>query len=168
LIPHEATSTSPAATYARALTLGVVTGLRSMTGLAALALAAQPERPHPLLAHAPSPWRLLATRQALAGFGLAAAGEYVGDKLPFTPGRLQPLQLTGRLCLGAIAGAIVCRAAERSPVLGAMLGALGALGGSLAGYRYRTELARRLGAPDLPLALAEDAIAIVVALAVTK
>ena len=95
-------------------------------------------------------------------------GEYVGDKLPITPSRLQPLQLAGRLGLGAVCGAIACRAADRSPILGGMLGALGALGGSVAGYRYRTDLARRLGAPDLPLAIAEDATAIAVALAATK
>ena len=167
MTPQEKTN-SPAATYARALTLGVVSGLRSMTGMAALALASQPERPYPLLAHTPPPWRLLGTRAALVGFGLAAVGEYVGDKLPFTASRLHPLQLSWRLGLGATAGAITCRAAGLSPIVGGALGALGALGGSLAGYRYRTDLARLTGAPDLPLALAEDATAIGIALAATK
>ena len=37
------TRTDPYATYARALTLGVVTGLRSQTGLAAIALKRETE-----------------------------------------------------------------------------------------------------------------------------
>lgn len=154
---------SPAATYARALALGVVSGLRSMTGLAALAVASRPGRPRPLVADLPAPWRLFGTRGALLGFGLAAVGEYVGDKLPATPSRLEPLPLTGRLVIGATTGATICRAKGASPVVGGVLGALGALGGAYAGYRYRTDLARLTGAPDLPLALLEDGAAIAIA-----
>jgi uncharacterized membrane protein len=163
----EPTTTSSAA-YARALTLGVVTGLRSMTGLAALALAAQPNGPYAHLAQAPAPWRLISTRPALALFGLAAAGELVGDKLSITPPRTKPGPLAVRMSNGALAGAITCRALGHSPVLGGLLGALGAVGGSFAGYTYRVRAARLTGAPDLPLALIEDATTVGIALATAR
>lgn len=154
-----ATQAAPLATYARALILGVVTGLRSMAALARLTFAAQPERDRPLLAAAPEPWRRLGTRPALAGIGLATAGEVVGDKLSATPPRTQPGPLAIRLIAGGLAGAIACRAAGRSPLLGAALGAAGAFLGSHAGYQYRTRAARATGAPDLALALLEDCAA---------
>jgi uncharacterized membrane protein len=164
----EARSADPTATYVRALTLGVVSGLRSMTGLAAVALAAQPDGPYASLAEAPAYWRWIATRAGLAGFGLAAAGEFVGDKLSITPARTTPPSLAGRLGCGALAGAIVCRAVGHSPVIGGALGAVGALIGTFAGYNYRVSVARSTGIPDLPLALVEDATAVAVALGVTR
>lgn len=164
----ETAASDPIVTYARALTLGVATGLRSMTGLAALALAARPEGPQRQLSHAPAPWRWLAARPALVGFCLAALGEYVGDKLSITPARTTPGPLAGRIVFGAIAGAVACRAGGSSALLGGVIGALGALGGSFAGYTYRTEVAKRTGAPDLPLAIAEDATTILLALAATR
>lgn len=145
--------------YARALTFGAVTGLRSMTAIAALALASQPARPHPFLGEAGTPWNLLTSRGAAVAFGLGAVGEYVGDKLPSTPGRLQPLPLGGRVAFGALTGAASCRAAGLSPAVGGALGALGALGGSAAGFVLRTVLAPRLGLPDFPVALLEDGLA---------
>jgi uncharacterized membrane protein len=163
----ESTTTSSAA-YARALTLGVVTGLRSVTGLAALALAAQPNGPYAHLAQAPAPWRLISTRPALALFGLAAAGEFAGDKLSITPPRTEPAPLAERMACGALVGAITCRALGHSPTIGGALGALGALGGSYGGFIYRTQVARLTGAPDLPLAIVEDAAAVGIALATTR
>jgi uncharacterized membrane protein len=164
----DTTTTAPIAAYARALTLGVVTGLRSQTGLAAIALAAQPGGPYASLAQAPTPWRLISTRASLITLALAAAGEFVGDKLSVTPDRTKPLPLTGRLAFGALAGGLACRALGHSAAIGGALGALGALGGSFGGYTYRTGTARLTGAPDLPLAIAEDATAAGVALAATR
>ncbi len=151
----------PDIAYARALTFGTITGLRSMTAIAALAIASQPERPHPFLKQDTSPWRWLGSRGSLGVFGLGAVGEYVGDKLSQTPGRLQPVPLGGRIAFGALTGAASCRAAGLSTVVGGALGALGALGGSAAGFALRTIIGPRLSLPDLPLALLEDAAAIV-------
>jgi uncharacterized membrane protein len=136
-----------------------------VTGLAALALAAQPNGPYAKLAQAPSPWRSISTRPALIALGLASAGEFVGDKLSITPPRTKPAPLIERMGCGALVGALTCCAVGHSPAIG---GALGALGGSFGGYTYRVQAARLTGAPDLPLALAEDATAVIVALAVTR
>jgi uncharacterized membrane protein len=140
-------------TYARTFALGAATGLRSATPLAAISLAAQPERPHPLLRGIEQPWSRFATRPALYLTGLGALGEYLGDKLPFTPPRTTPAPLGGRIAFGSLVGSAVSRAAGQSP-------ALGALGGSLAGYAYRNAIATRTKLPDLPFALLEDAVAI--------
>lgn len=164
----DSAKTSAVAAYGRALTLGVVSGLRSMTGLAAVALAAQPGGPYAALAEAPAYWRWIATRAGLAGFGLAAAGELVGDKLSITPDRTTPPALAGRLGCGALAGALACRAVGHSPAIGGALGAIGALIGTFVGYNYRVKVASSTGLPDLPLALAEDATAVVVALNATR
>jgi uncharacterized membrane protein len=164
----DARTADPTTTYARALILGMVSGLRSMTGLATLALATQPDGPYASLAEAPPQWRWIATRAGLAGFGLAAVGEFVGDKLSITPDRTTPPALAGRLGCGALAGAITCRAVGHSPAIGGALGATGALIGTFAGYTYRVRVARSTGMPDLPLALVEDATAVVVALGVTR
>lgn len=147
--------------YARALTFGTISGLRSMTAIAALVIASQPERPHPFLPQDTSPWHWLGSRGALVACGLGAVGEYVGDKLPQTPSRLQPAPLGGRIAFGALSGAASCRAAGHSPTVGGALGALGALGGSAAGFALRTIIGPRLGLPAFPLALLEDAAAIV-------
>ena len=43
---------------------------------------------------------------------------------------------------------------------GAIIGALGAVAGTLGGYRARTGLVRKLGVPDFVVALAEDIVAV--------
>jgi uncharacterized membrane protein len=141
----------------------MISGLRSMTGVAALALASQAERPRPFLAQTETPWNLLSSRAAAAIFGLGAVGEYVGDKLPLTPGRLEPLPLGGRVAFGALTGAASCKAAGQSPIVGAALGAFGAVGGAAAGFALRTIVAPRLGLPDFPVALLEDGLTVAAA-----
>lgn len=148
------------ATYGRAFALGAATGLRAATAIAVLTLAAQPDRPHPLLRGSEQPWSRLTTRPALYLTGLFALGEYVGDKLPATPSRTSPAPLSGRIAFGALVGSTVSRAQGQSPAIGAALGALGALGGSFAGYAYRHAITTRTKLPDLPFALLEDAAAI--------
>ena len=148
------------ATYGRAFALGVATGLRSATALAVMSLAAQPERPRPLMRGIEQPWSRLGTRPALSITGLFALGEDVGDKLPATPSRTAPAPLGGRIAFGSLVGSAISRAEGQSPALGAALGALGALGGSFAGYAYRNAIATRTKLPDLPFALLEDAVAI--------
>jgi len=50
--------------------------------------------------------------------------------------------------------------------VGAAAGGLGAVVGTLAGYRARTGIVRALGVRDFPVALAEDIVAVVTALLV--
>jgi uncharacterized membrane protein len=132
---------------ARAVLFGLATGGRSTSGLAALAL-----NDRPFASAGGSRWarRLAAT---------AAVGEFVGDKLPQTPSRLQPAGLVPRLGLGAVTGAVLTRregGSRNRAVLAGALGLLGATAGSRLGVSWRQLAAQRFGR-DLPGALIEDA-----------
>ncbi len=88
--------------YLRAAAIGAATGGRTFTGVVTLTLTSasgvtrQPEA-------------FLADRRVKALVTVAAAQEYVIDKLPRTPSRLQPVALVARVIAAAGAGAMVAR-----------------------------------------------------------
>ena len=148
------TSAPGPSAVARPLLLGIVTGLRSQLGVAVLAWS-EPESTGETRA-----LRLLRSRSGRAVAGLAAAGELVGDKLPSTPSRLNPLVLGSRLATGAAVGALsVGSRDKRTVAVASVLGVAGAAAGSYAGAAYRKALPARTHTPDLPWAVAEDAVA---------
>ncbi len=100
-----------------------------------------------------------ATRYILS---LLALGELVNDKLPKTPSRTVPPQFIARIVTGAFSGAVL-GASRDSLVGGLVAGAIGAVAGTLGGSAARTSLARMAG-KDLPIAILEDAVAILGAL----
>ena len=131
----------------RATLLGLATGGRSTSALAALTLTNSSSG-----GVLGSPWTRRLAR-------LAATGELVGDKLPQTPSRLQPEGLAPRLAFGAAAGAILTNREGGSRGRTALAGALGLLGaaaGSRLGASWRQVAGRQFG-KDLPGALIEDA-----------
>ena len=130
--------------------LGIVTGLRSMLGLALLSWIAPP-----------APW--IASIWARIILALAAVGELVADKLPKTPSRLAPGPLTGRVVIGAVIGGLLTNQVHAAVWLGAIVGAVGALAGSFGGNKIRGALGRKTGAKDLWFALGEDVLAIALA-----
>jgi uncharacterized membrane protein len=138
-----------------ALLIGVVAGLRSMTAPAVVAWAA-------VLG-----WiNLHATWASWMGYVITAViitvlaiGELVVDKLPKTPARTAPAVFAGRIVLGGFAGAVIGAAWHWTfTALGA--GVIGAALGTLGGYQARTRLVAVSGGRDLPIALLEDAVAI--------
>jgi uncharacterized membrane protein len=138
----------------RTATLGFVGGLRSVMPLAIL--AAYLEREGPDIADGGWAIDVLASPGGAFALGLAAIGEVVADKLPFVPSRLEPMPLAGRIVLGGTAGALASLAEGRTSDSGALVGSVGALLGSLAGYALRTN--RVVPLPPLVLALGEDAL----------
>jgi uncharacterized membrane protein len=139
-----------------AFAIGVVAGLRSMTAPAAVAWAARLGWLH-----------LDDTPLAFLGSGVAAyvftalmIGELVADKLPRTPSRTRPGPFVGRIVSGGLAGAALIAGTGGSLALGALLGAIGAVAGTLGGYTARTRLVRVLAVPDYVVALGEDILAI--------
>jgi len=90
---------------------------------------------------------------------LLAIGELVTDQLPQTPSRKTPMQFGARIVLGALTGALLM---PGSWIIGALLGAVGAIIGTLAGAEVRAYLAKSFGR-DLPAALIEDVLAVVLA-----
>ncbi|WP_405592170.1 hypothetical protein [Streptomyces sp. NBC_01190] len=140
--------------------IGLVSGLRSQSGVAAVALTTDSSATG-------RPGSLLAGRKATAVSVTAALGELVGDKLPRTPSRLAPGGLLPRLALGAFAATLLA-ARERpgAPALpllpAAAIGATAAFAGARAGARWRQAAADR-GLPDWPAALLEDAATLALA-----
>ncbi len=98
--------------------------------------------------------------------GLAAA-ELVGDKLPATPSRLEPGALGARFISGALCGAAMSSSRKKSLIQGAIFGAIAAVAAAYAGYHIRQTLVKRYDLPDTAVALAEDAVALGSALAIT-
>lgn len=142
---------------ARAFLAGVATGLRSQATLPVLARAVREGR-FDVGATAPYSWLRSETVGWLAA--LAAAGEMVIDKLPFTSARIEPGPLAGRLAFGALAGSVIASAGGCPLLSGVLTGAAGALGGSFAGYWARSRAVESMGLADPAVALCEDAIAI--------
>jgi uncharacterized membrane protein len=146
----------------RAGLLGWATGGRSLIGGAALAVT------NPAAGTAAGSWldRRATTRVAV----LASASEFVGDKLPMTPSRLQPQGLIPRLVLGGLGGAVLTHREGHSTAVAAAaagLGAVGAFVGAHAGATWRRVGAARLGR-DLPAALVEDAVVLAAAAVATR
>lgn len=96
---------------------------------------------------------------------ILALGELVTDQLPSTPSRRVPMQFGARLVTGAFAGAVLATGAVVNPTAWVVVGAIGAalIGaviGTLGGAEARQRLVAATGGHDLPVALVEDAIAI--------
>jgi uncharacterized membrane protein len=89
-----------------------------------------------------------------------ALGELVNDKLPKTPSRTVPPQFIVRILMGGFSGAAI-GLAKGSWIVGAVAGAVGAVVGTLGGAAFRRTLVKAIGGKDLPIALLEDAIAII-------
>jgi len=97
---------------------------------------------------------------------ILALGELVTDQLPSTPSRRVPMQFGARLVTGAFSGAVLATGAVFNPTAWVVLGAIGAalvgaVIGTLGGAAARQKLVAATGGRDLPVALVEDAIAIV-------
>jgi uncharacterized membrane protein len=123
----------------RSFAIGAATGLRSMTGPAAVAGSAGWGRILPLL----------------------ALGELVVDKLPAVPARTIPPALAVRAIAGALAGRALSAAGGGNLIAGTVAGAVGAVAGSYAGTAYRDFAGRHM--PPMLAALLEDGAAIALA-----
>lgn len=138
-----------------ALLIGVVAGLRSVTAPAAVAWAA-------LLKwiNLDGTWvSWLGHPVTVAVITVLAVLELIADKLPATPDRTAVVSFTARIVLGAFAGAVIGTAWGYTwGGLGA--GVVGAVLGTLGGYEARTRLAAARDGHDLPIALLEDAVAV--------
>ncbi len=125
-----------------ALGIGFVSGLRTMTSLAALALA-----------RGVGIWGVV--------LGLAALGEYVADASPNIPSRTALPSIVIRPLSGALAGWFITAWHGGSPVAGAVVGVIGALVGTYGGHAARVAAIAKIGA--LPAAIVEDLVAIALA-----
>ena len=139
------------------LLLGVVTGMRSMTAIAALCWAIWlgfiPE-------YGWATWP--AHFFVVILFTLAAFGEYYVDTLPKTPRRTDIGPALARVVIGALIGALAATAIHEPLAGGIIFGAIGAIIGTWGGFFVRMSVAR-VFRRDLPAALLESVSAIVIA-----
>ena|ERR1700761_4401096 len=136
------------------LLIGGICGLRSMTAPALIAWGARLGWLH----LGSGFFSFFANQISLIIFSLFAVGELIADKLPFIPPRTQPGPLIVRIVFGALCAAALGVSASVSPVVAGIIGGLGAIAGSFAGYNFRRALSSKI--PDLLLALVEDAVAV--------
>ncbi|MES2392281.1 MAG: DUF4126 family protein [Acidobacteriota bacterium] len=137
-----------------AVLIGIIAGLRAITAPAAISWAAK-------LGWLPLDGTFLAFLGATVTpwiFSALALGEIVNDKLPATPSRKIPPQFITRIVTGAFSGAAIGMGFDMLWT-GLVGGAIGAVIGTLGGSAFRGWLAGVFG-KDLPVALIEDAIAI--------
>jgi uncharacterized membrane protein len=144
---------------ALALGIGFVTGLRSLTGPAAVSWAAHLG----WLDLRDSSLSFMGSILTVVILSLAALAEYVADKLPTTPSRTKPGPLIGRIVLGGLSGACLSVSAQQSWLPGAVMGGIGAVIGAFAGYEIRSRLVSGLRVKDIAIAIPEDLVAIVLA-----
>lgn len=139
------------------LLLGVVTGMRSMTAIAALAWAVWlgliPEQGWPT-------W--IGHLVVVIVLTICALGEYVADTKPKTPRRTDFGSAVFRVVIGALVGAMAAAAIDEPVAGGVIFGAGGAIIGTWGGFFVRMTVARILRR-DLPAALLESASAIALA-----
>ncbi|RXH58487.1 DUF4126 family protein [Granulicella sibirica] len=139
--------------------LGFATGLRTMTPMAILCWFAY-FKALPL----DGTWGFWAANLISAIiFTVLAVGELIGDKLPRTPDRTDVVPLLARLFFGALVGGLAAVGAAGSQFEGILLSLIGAAAGTFVGFMFRRFFAHHHG-NDLPVALGEDAIAILFAL----
>ncbi|MDQ4126689.1 MAG: DUF4126 family protein [Actinomycetota bacterium] len=148
----------------KALGLGAICGLRSMSGPAFVSRAA-------------ANGSLPLDRTALSFLGsprvsktllVMALGELVVDKLPATPSRTALPPLLGRAASGTLVGAALFASDGRRVAAGAVLGSTAAVAAAFAGERLRVLAGEKTGLPDPVVALAGDAIALLGGLRLLK
>jgi uncharacterized membrane protein len=139
------------------LLLGVATGMRSMTAIAALSWAVWlgliPEQG----------WAMWIGHLVVAILlTICALGEDVADTLPKTPRRTDFGPAVLRVVIGALVGAMAAVAIDEPVAGGVIFGAGGAIIGTWGGFFVRMTIAR-IFRRDLPAALLESASAIALA-----
>jgi uncharacterized membrane protein len=144
--------------------IGLVAGLRSLTAPAAVSWAARLG----WLDLQGSPFSFMGSTAAVVVLSIFAVAELVADKLPGTPSRTRPGSLIGRIVMGALCGACLSMSAGQSIPVAAVLGGIGAVIGTFGGYEIRRRVVGGLKVRDLPVAIAEDLVAIGLALLIVS
>ena len=147
-------SSSTALTYAQAIGLGAVAGMRTMSAPALLSYAATTGQDEGL---SETP---LASQNVSKTLGLLAIGEMITDKLPGIPDRTSAPSLAARAASGAFAGAVIFKSRKKKIGIGAAVGALEAVASAFAFFHLRREAGKQLNVPDPVVAIAEDALVV--------
>lgn len=159
---------TPTMLYVLCVVIGGVSGLRSLTGIAIVSIAAQRGWPHMTWLHLGATGLAFLEKPVwMYVFAFAALCELVADKLPFVPPRIQAGPLVWRFLTGGVCAAALALAAGLPWIFPAGVGGVAAVIGAHIGYWLRRSITSR-NVKDLPVALLEDATAILLALFVVS
>lgn len=140
--------------YAKAALIGIVAGMRSLSAPAITASKLSTRRRW----ESNKALDLIESPMARYSLSVLAAGELIGDKLPFTPPRTDLLPQAFRFFSGAICGAAIADDEGEEPLVGAIIGGIAAIGSCHAAYHIRKAIADGSGIPDAVTAVGEDAL----------
>jgi uncharacterized membrane protein len=144
--------------------IGGASGLRSLTGIAMVTIVAQRGWPHLGWLHlGGTGLSFLGTPIAMYVFVVLAIAELIADKMAFMQPRIQAGPLAARFVLGALCGSALALAAGMPWIFPAAVAGATAVVAAYAGYWLRRTITSH-GVKDLPIALLEDATAILLAL----
>jgi hypothetical protein len=143
-------------TLSASVLVGAATGLRSQLGVAAVVLRADQDR-------LPA---FLRTRAAARSVIAAAGGEILADKSARAIDRLRPVPLAMRFALGGVAGGLLAHAERRPVAPSVAIASAAAVLAAKVGHDLRARAARTV--PDRVVAVAEDGVAIALAVAGTN
>ena len=141
--------------YLKAIGIGAVAGMRSAS---APALTSHYFAEHPSPALASSLLKGLGRATTANVLKFMAAGELLGDKLPFVPPRTDPAPLGARAVSGGVCGAAVFLAQGKPPAVGAAFGAASAVASAFAFMNLRLWIGKAAKLPDPVVAAAEDGV----------
>jgi uncharacterized membrane protein len=142
----------------RALVLGAISGLRSASGPAFVGRAASRGD----MDLGGTPLAFLGSPRLSKALTVAQLGEMIGDKLPAVPSRMRLMPLLGRAASGGLVGAAAFLSEDRRAATGTILGSSSAIVAAFAGEKLRAIVGRKTGLPDLLVAVAEDAVVLLV------
>jgi uncharacterized membrane protein len=149
----------------KALGLGAISGLRSLSGPALLSRAAAKGN----VSLEGTALSFLGSPRLSKVLLVLALGEIlVGDKLPMTPSRTALPPLLGRAASGGLVGAALFASDGRRATSGAALGSSAAVAAAFAGENLRALIGEKIGLPDAAVALAEDAVVLLGGLQLLK
>jgi len=148
------------------LGFAALTGSRATSGPLFVSQVLSHQALAPALAK--SPLRLLAKPGFAKTLKFLIAGEFVGDKLPNTPNRIVPQQLSTRAASGALVGATWYKAKGGSALGGALVGALGAVAATYLTYYLRKGISDKTHTPTALVGAGEDALVLASGAALAK
>jgi len=142
----------------RTVTAGALSGMRSMSGPAAIAnwASLHPQNYKKTL------FSRLADKKVARAVSMMLYGEMMLDKLPILPNRNALLPLLGRMGWGGLAGAAAFAGGKRPIIQGAALSAFAAFISTQITFQMRVGLPKLLRLPDQFVALMEDALVLAV------
>jgi len=142
-----------------AIGIGIAAGLRSCMAPAVVAWAAHLG----WLNLSGSQLAFMGSTAAVIIFSTFAIAELIVDKLSMTPKRTALVPFVARIVTGGLCGASLYAAGGQSLGIGIVLGGIGGVIGTFAGYETRRRLVGSLRIKDVFIALCEDLVALALA-----